>query len=74
MIDTNLFFIHWCINWSYGETTINHLAILKQTVLNRPSISGDQLIISYKFNTILYMVYPDDKFNDRKFIKLVKFI
>ena len=54
----NLWFIHWCINGSSGETIIQSLEKLNHAVLNRTANLGHQSITikyaNYKSVTIGY--------------------
>ena len=38
--------MHWFLNWQPGETGRNPLAKLKHTVLNNPTMSGEQIKLS----------------------------
>ena len=63
MVNTNLQFLHWCLNWSPEKTGRNPLMKLKHKELNSPTMELDQInsnyILNIKVQTILYMVIKE---------------
>ena len=64
MINTNLLFLHWWLDWSPDETVKNLLVRLKHTVLNSPTAAGGQIKLNYignnKVDTISELWFPQN--------------
>ena len=76
MISTNMSFLKWCLNWSPLQVGRNSLLKTNRTVLNRPTMSGEQINYNHignnKVATLPDMVPPKYSQGARKFINVVK--